>query len=62
MLIWLAEYLQQFYSGFHVLSYITVRAILALLTALLLSLLIGPHLIRRLQILKFGQKSVMMWT
>ncbi|MFD0965631.1 phospho-N-acetylmuramoyl-pentapeptide-transferase [Seminibacterium arietis] len=56
MLIWLAEYLQQFYSGFHVLSYITVRAILALLTALLLSLLIGPHLIRRLQILKFGQE------
>ena len=32
-----------------------MRAILALLTALLLSLWIGPKVIRRLQMLKFGQ-------
>ncbi|WP_032091877.1 MULTISPECIES: phospho-N-acetylmuramoyl-pentapeptide-transferase [Pasteurellaceae] len=56
MLVWLAEYLQQYQSGFNVVSYITVRAILALLTALLLSLWIGPKVIRRLQILKFGQE------
>ncbi|WP_424411410.1 phospho-N-acetylmuramoyl-pentapeptide-transferase [Pasteurella sp. PK-2025] len=56
MLVWLGEFLQQYYSGFNVVSYITVRAILALLTALLLSLWIGPKIIRRLQVLKFGQE------
>lgn len=56
MLVWLAEYLQQFYSGFNVVSYITVRASMALMTALLLSLWMGPKIIRRLQILKFGQE------
>ncbi|MGY4676264.1 phospho-N-acetylmuramoyl-pentapeptide-transferase [Pasteurella sp. P03HT] len=56
MLVWLGEFLQQYYSGFNVVSYITVRAILALLTALLLSLWIGPKVIRRLQVLKFGQE------
>ncbi|MCW9710612.1 phospho-N-acetylmuramoyl-pentapeptide-transferase [Avibacterium sp. 21-586] len=56
MLVWLAEYLQQYQSGFNVISYITVRAILALLSALLISLWIGPKVIRRLQILKFGQE------
>ncbi|MDY4280100.1 MAG: phospho-N-acetylmuramoyl-pentapeptide-transferase [[Pasteurella] mairii] len=56
MLVWLAEYLQQFYSGFNVISYITMRAVMALFTALLLSLWVGPKVIRRLQILKFGQE------
>ncbi|HDR1050844.1 phospho-N-acetylmuramoyl-pentapeptide-transferase [Pasteurella multocida] len=56
MLVWLGEFLQQYYSGFNVISYITVRAILALLTALLVSLWIGPKVIRRLQLLKFGQE------
>ncbi|MGC7560610.1 phospho-N-acetylmuramoyl-pentapeptide-transferase [Pasteurella sp. PK-2025] len=56
MLVWLGEFLQQYYSGFNVVSYITVRAILALLTALLVSLWIGPKIIRRLQVLKFGQE------
>ncbi|QLB13366.1 phospho-N-acetylmuramoyl-pentapeptide-transferase [Bisgaardia hudsonensis] len=56
MLVWFAEYLQQFYSGFNVISYITVRSALALLTALFISLLIGPYVIRRLQLLKFGQE------
>ena len=55
MLVWIAEFLTKYYSNFHVISYITVRAILALLTALLLSLWIGPKVIRRLQMLKFGQ-------
>ncbi|MDG6895683.1 MULTISPECIES: phospho-N-acetylmuramoyl-pentapeptide-transferase [Volucribacter] len=55
MLVWLADYLVQYHSFFNVISYITVRAILALLTALLICLWIGPKTIRRLQLLKFGQ-------
>lgn len=56
MLVWLSSYLQQFHSSFAVFQYLTVRSILALLTALLIALLIGPTVIRRLQILKFGQE------
>ena len=56
MLVWLAEYLQQYISGFNVVSYISVRATMALLTALIVSLWIGPSAIRRLQLLKFGQE------
>lgn len=56
MLVWLSSYLQQFYSSFAVFQYLTVRSILALLTALLITLWIGPAVIRRLQILKFGQE------
>lgn len=56
MLVWLAEYLQQYISGFNVVSYISVRATMALLTALIVSLWIGSTVIRRLQLLKFGQE------
>ncbi len=35
MLVWLAEYLVRCETAFNAISYITVRAILALLTALL---------------------------
>ena len=38
MLLLLAEYLQQFYKGFEVFNYITLRAVLGVLTALVLSL------------------------
>ncbi|WP_133408118.1 phospho-N-acetylmuramoyl-pentapeptide-transferase [Parashewanella tropica] len=55
MLVYLAEYLAQFYSGFHVFSYLTLRAILGLLTALLFSLWLGPKLIERLQLMQIGQ-------
>ena len=55
MLMWLAEYLTQFYSGFNVFSYLTFRSILGVLTALLLSLYFGPKLIRRLQRMQIGQ-------
>ncbi|CCQ10349.1 Phospho-N-acetylmuramoyl-pentapeptide-transferase [Pseudoalteromonas luteoviolacea B = ATCC 29581] len=55
MLVWLAEYLTQFYSGFHVFSYLTFRAILGILTALMLSLYFGPKLIRALQRMQIGQ-------
>ncbi|UDG80135.1 phospho-N-acetylmuramoyl-pentapeptide-transferase [Candidatus Steffania adelgidicola] len=53
MLVWLAEHLVKFYSGFNIFSYLTFRAILSLLTALFLSLWMGPHLItwlKRLQV------------
>lgn len=55
MLIWLAEWLQQFDAGFNVFSYLTLRAILSTLTALLMAVLIGPAMIRWLQTMQIGQ-------
>ena len=55
MLVWLAEYLEQFNSGFAVFQYLTFRGILGVLTALGISLLLGPWMIRRLNILQIGQ-------
>ncbi|QTL36125.1 phospho-N-acetylmuramoyl-pentapeptide-transferase [Pseudoalteromonas viridis] len=55
MLAWLAEYLTQYYSGFNVFSYLTLRAILGILTALMISLYFGPKLIRGLQRMQIGQ-------
>lgn len=56
MLIWLAEFLQvHVATGFNVLSYITMRSILSILTALFLSLWLGPGMIRWLQQLQIGQ-------
>jgi len=55
MLVWLAEYLTQYYSGFNVFSYLTLRAILGILTALMMSLYFGPKLIRSLQKMQIGQ-------
>ena len=56
MFLTLAEYLQQFESGFAVFQYITLRAILGTITALVLSLLIGPYMIRKLSSYKIGQQ------
>ncbi|TDF39347.1 phospho-N-acetylmuramoyl-pentapeptide-transferase [Alteromonadaceae bacterium M269] len=55
MLIWLAEWLQQFEPGFNVFGYLTMRAILSVLTALLIAVLMGPKLIRYLQRMQIGQ-------
>ncbi len=55
MLLIFTEYLQQYYTGFNVFQYITLRTILGTITALLLSLLIGPAMIRRLVTYKVGQ-------
>ncbi len=55
MLVWLAEYLQQYYGGFSVFQYLTLRGILGVLTALGISLLLGPWMISRLNILQIGQ-------
>jgi len=55
MLVWLAEYLEQFHSGFAVFQYLTLRTIFSLLTALLMSLLLGPMMIRKLSSHQIGQ-------
>ncbi|MGB0224590.1 MAG: phospho-N-acetylmuramoyl-pentapeptide-transferase, partial [Marinobacterium sp.] len=55
MLVYLADYLSQFYSGFNVFKYITLRGIMGVLTALAMALWMGPHLIRKLQIKQIGQ-------
>jgi phospho-N-acetylmuramoyl-pentapeptide-transferase len=56
MFLTLAEYLQQYESGFAVFQYITLRAILGTITALILSLVIGPYMIRKLSSYKIGQQ------
>ena len=48
MLVWLADYLSQFYSAFSVVQYLTLRGILSVLTALAICLIAGPIVIRRL--------------
>ncbi len=55
MLVWLSEYLTQYYSFFNVFSYLTFRAIVSTLTALIISLYFGPKLIRYLQNMQVGQ-------
>jgi phospho-N-acetylmuramoyl-pentapeptide-transferase len=55
MLVYLADYLSQFYSGFNVFQYLTLRAILGVLTALVISFLVGPVMIRRLSFHQIGQ-------
>lgn len=55
MLYWLSDYLQQFYHGFGVFQYITLRAVLAALTALAISIIFGPLIIRRLARAQIGQ-------
>lgn len=55
MLLILAEYLAQIHSGFNVFSYLTLRGILGSLTALMISLMIGPWMIRRLAQYNIGQ-------
>ena len=56
MLVWLFEYFSNHvYSGFSVFQYLTLRAILGLLTALFIALWTGPSMIRALTRLKIGQ-------
>jgi phospho-N-acetylmuramoyl-pentapeptide-transferase len=51
----LAEYLTRYESSFAVFQYLTLRGILAAVTALLISLLVGPFMIRRLNYYQVGQ-------
>lgn len=56
MLVLLAEWLtNHFYTGFNVFQYLTLRGILGALTALVISLLVGPIMIKRLSYYQIGQ-------
>lgn len=55
MLYDLALYLAQFHSGFNVFQYLTLRSILGVLTALVISLIVGPRMIRYLSSYNIGQ-------
>ena len=55
MLLWLSEYLAQYYHAFNVFQYLTLRTIFSSLTALIVSLAIGPFIINRLRTYKIGQ-------
>lgn len=50
---WLAK--EHGIRAFNVFNYITLRAVLAMMTALIISFMVGPYMIRRLAILKIGQ-------
>ena len=56
MLIWLAEQLSNYWSAFHVVQYLTFRTILSALTALALSLWLGPLVIHQLSARQLGQQ------
>jgi phospho-N-acetylmuramoyl-pentapeptide-transferase len=55
MLLYLVDYLTNIYSGFNAFTYITLRAIMAALTALIMSFVLGPVVIRRLTNRQIGQ-------
>jgi len=55
MLLWLFQHLGQDIRAFNVFNYLTLRAVMATLTALTISFIVGPAVIRKLTALKIGQ-------
>src|SRR5690625_8003119 len=55
MLCGLADMLQEYVRALAVFQYLTTRALFGVITALVLSLLFGPWMIRRLNYLQIGQ-------
>ena len=55
MLYWIAKLLAVHHTAFHAFSYLTLRAILAVMSALSLALLLGPVMISRLSRYQIGQ-------
>jgi len=55
MLLWLADYLSQFYSPFSVVNYLTLRGIFSVITALTICWILGPRVIVLLNSLQMGQ-------
>jgi len=55
MLLWLSNWLSQYFHGFHVFQYLTLRAILGTLTSLTMALFLGPFIIRKLSLHRVGQ-------
>lgn len=55
MLLLLADWLSGYLSVFKVFQYLTFRGILGVLTALAITLLVGPAMIRKLNQYQIGQ-------
>ena len=55
MLYWIAQRLTGWHSGFNVFSYLTFRAILATVSSLAISLIVGPRMIASLSRYQIGQ-------
>jgi phospho-N-acetylmuramoyl-pentapeptide-transferase len=55
MLLAIAQFLGQEIRAFNVFSYITLRAVMAAMTALVISFIVGPAMIRKLTAMKIGQ-------
>ncbi|NOY63619.1 MAG: phospho-N-acetylmuramoyl-pentapeptide-transferase [Gammaproteobacteria bacterium] len=55
MLLYLTDYLTQYDSSFGIFRYLTFRAILGTLTALVICFVVGPYMIRRLNYHQIGQ-------
>lgn len=55
MLLWLAEFLSQYYRAFNVIHYLTLRTIFSALTALIFALWFGPRMIEWLRGRQMGQ-------
>jgi phospho-N-acetylmuramoyl-pentapeptide-transferase len=55
MLLFLAEWMEQYARAFNVFGYITLRAVLATMTALVISFVVGPRMIAWLARMKIGQ-------
>ena len=55
MLYWLTQHLTSRISGFNVFSYLTFRAILATISSLAISLIVGPSMIAKLSRYQIGQ-------
>jgi len=55
MLYWLSGFLHEYYRAFSVFRYLTLRSIMATITALLITLFLGPYIIRRLSMAQIGQ-------
>jgi phospho-N-acetylmuramoyl-pentapeptide-transferase len=55
MLLVVAEWMEQYVRAFNVFGYITLRAVLATMTALVISFMVGPRMIAWLARMKIGQ-------
>jgi len=55
MLLPLFEYLSEFFGPFRVVEFLSTRAILATLTSLIFSLILGPRFINKMKDIQVGQ-------
>ncbi len=62
MLLWLSEWLANYFHVFHVFLYLTLRAILGTLTALVVALLLGQPLFVKLCLNHVGSSDSRRWS